>query len=135
MGSIIFGDTLPILDDDKSIPIEQANKHVMYLLLHGEDDNNVPYAHSLCLNRRMKEAGRGENCTVVTYPGAGHSIFVPYTPPFPWALWLFEEKEADKIYLGGETYAHIHACQRAWQTTLTFLANQLKDNRMYKTID
>ena len=130
IGSIIFGDTLPILDDDKSIPIEQANKNVTYLLLHGEDDNNVPFAHSLCLERRMKEAGRGEDCTVVTYPGAGHALFVPYTIPFPWALWLFGEK-ADKIYLGGETYAHTHASQKAWQTTLTFLTNRLKDNCMH----
>ena len=72
----------------------------------------------------MKENGKGELCSVLCYPGAGHLIEPPYSP-------LCYSAYSSNIILayGGETVAHAHAQGDAWPKIIAFLKRNIPQTK------
>ncbi|XP_004471347.1 bile acid-CoA:amino acid N-acyltransferase isoform X2 [Dasypus novemcinctus] len=100
--------------------IEKAQGH--FLLIVGEDDKNVRSSiYAKHATEQLRRNGK-KNWTLLSYPGAGHLIYPPYTPlcyasriPMtPFALcW------------GGEVISHAAAQEHSWMEIQKFLRKHL----------
>ncbi|KAM6459430.1 bile acid-CoA:amino acid N-acyltransferase isoform 1-T1 [Liasis olivaceus] len=111
----VMGDPLDAVHQASAIPVEKAQGHILFVV--GEADQ--------CLNSkgfveaalaRAKKYGR-TNCSLLSYPGAGHMIEAPGSPvcfiscirgsPLP-TVW------------GGEMKPHAEAEEHSWEEVLKF---------------
>lgn len=83
-GGLILRECVPVCGLDKMdppvvIPVEKIDCPV--LIICGESDENVSgYEMAQEVLIRMKSNGKGDLCTVLSYPGTGHLIEPPFAP-------------------------------------------------------
>ena len=114
-------------DDSRAIlPVEKI--HCPILLIYGKADLNM--AAEYAVNRiveRLKAHGKGEQCTVLGYPGAGHLIEPPYLPLCEAAV-ILSRKE---IWAwGGETKSHAMAQEDSWAKIQSFFQRHLEKGQI-----
>eukprot|EP00795_Rhopilema_esculentum_P012911 gene12911-3665_t len=88
------------------------------MLVTGDDDMcpNVSDC-ALRMQRRLNEHGR-ESATILSYPGTGHLIEVPFMPMCRIAYYSYY-----KVYVlwGGNVIEHSAAQEHAWRAIRRFL--------------
>ncbi|CAM2114679.1 unnamed protein product [Caretta caretta] len=118
--SSVFGDTQAEANQGSIIPVEKAQGQI--LLVVGESDQNYDSkAYAEEVMERMRRHGR-KNCTLLSYPGAGHLIEPPGSPfchnsrsPF----FVFP------VMWGGEAQPHAAAQEHSWREIQKFLWHHL----------
>ncbi|XP_015744128.1 bile acid-CoA:amino acid N-acyltransferase isoform X2 [Python bivittatus] len=111
----VMGDPLDAVHQASAIPVEKAQGHILFVV--GEADqglNSKGFAEAALA--RAKKYGR-TNCSLLSYPGAGHMIEAPGSPicfiscvrgsPLP-TVW------------GGEMKPHAEAEEHFWEEVLKF---------------
>ena len=114
----------PVTEDNGSVtkfsvitPSENISRPVF--LVYGTGDLNVN--SDFCANQvyeRMKKNGKGQLCSVLRYPAAGHLIEPPYTPHCYSSL-----APQGHLVWGGETEAQAQA--DAWPKIIAFLRKNI----------
>jgi len=132
-------DTVNLMDDNvmdclglMHDPLEYPNTLIPFakspcdiLWIAGDDDHNYesPYYAKLA-EGLMKDAGK-TNYSVICYPGLGHLIDLPYSPP---AIASFHPlaPAGVKIYMGGKnTQMHVQAQIDIWRKIIKFFKEKL----------
>ena len=128
-GVLCFRDCYPPEPLDKPgrsavFPVERMEGSV--LLVCGMDDqswNSEDMAERIL--KRMERHGKGSQCTLLKYPGAGHLIEPPFTPMC--------RHSYNKVYKmgfewGGETKGHSIAQKDSWAKIIKFFRSSLDTN-------
>ncbi|XP_034276120.1 bile acid-CoA:amino acid N-acyltransferase isoform X3 [Pantherophis guttatus] len=111
-----MGHPLDQTPDVSTIPIEKAQGHILFVV--GEVDqsfNSKVFAEAAMA--RAKKHGKN-NCSLLSYPGAGHLIEPPGSPvcyAYPLRFSLFP------VRWGGEVKPHAKAQEHSWNEILIFL--------------
>ena len=128
-GYIVIKDTVvfdsPMNRDDSRaiLPVEHIECPI--LLIYGEADLTVPVEYmTKRIVDRLKAHGKGEQCTVLRYPGAGHMIDPPYHPLCEGAR--FEYTGGEICAWGGETRGHAMAQEDSWAKIQSFFQRHLQ---------
>ena len=112
------------IDQDISegrIPVE--NMEAPMLLLCGAGDRNMSQPeYAWKIQETMEKHGKGSQCSVITYPDAGHVIDAPYIPNVPL---VFHGQYKVYVAYGGKAKPHAHAQVDSWFRTLQFLQKNL----------
>ena len=107
------------LIDAYTVPIERSREDARFLIIHGEDDTVVYTGHAHCLARRLQRAGRRGNYRLLTYPGAGHSLYLPN------GLFVRQSGRTpgtkELLLHGGYKHLHERAQRAAWKEIVGFL--------------
>ncbi|KAJ8007336.1 hypothetical protein DPEC_G00116470 [Dallia pectoralis] len=102
------------------IPIERSGS--TFLFAASEDDQNWNSGFfAKQATARLKNDGK-ENFEVVTYPGAGHFLEVPYMPHCPSG---FHPAVGKEVVFGGEPKAHHEAQLDLWRRIPEFFSKHL----------
>ena len=92
------------------VPVERIDAPV--LLIAGEDDQSVPSADSCrVMMKRLQTHHHPFEDEMFLYPGAGHTIWLPYLPAGP---------KSGRWVNGGEYHANARASIDAWKHVLAF---------------
>ncbi|XP_077177220.1 acyl-coenzyme A amino acid N-acyltransferase 1-like [Paroedura picta] len=115
-GCQIFGDPEDEAHQDSVIPLEKAQGQILFVV--GEDDhalNSKLFAESAIA--RAKKHGKN-NCTLLSYPKAGHLIEPPGSPLCTCSRIPGHPKPTQ---WGGEMEPHAKAQEHSWKEILKFL--------------
>ena len=114
----------PSNQDDSSaiVPVEKVNCPM--LLVCGKDDLNQPAEYFVSrIVKRLEEHGKGDQCTVLAYPGAGHLIEPPYLPHCECTPLRHPENLV--FTSGGEPRSHAIAQEDSWTKIINFFSDHL----------
>ena len=103
------------------IPIEQT-VGCHFLLVYGSNDSMTEEEHGRVLLERMTSAGLANMCSLLVYPGTGHMMEPPYTPPLR-TTWNRYFKTA--FLWGGQRKPHAHAQEASWREIINFFEKHL----------
>ena len=105
-------------------PVENISCPV--LLAYGTNDLLIDADHqAFYISEQMKKVGKGDLCSVLRLPNAGHLIEPPYAPL---CATSYYPTLGEHVLWGGETKAHAIASEVAWKETLGFLNQTLSSN-------
>ncbi|KAH0621093.1 hypothetical protein JD844_022120 [Phrynosoma platyrhinos] len=117
MGTIaslhVWGDPQDESSQASAIPVEKALGPVLFVV--GEDDKSLKsklYAEAAIA--RAKKYGKN-NCTLLSYPGAGHLIEPPGSP-----LCCISQMHQRPLQWGGKTELHAKAQEHSWKEIQKF---------------
>ncbi|KAM7165808.1 acyl-coenzyme A amino acid N-acyltransferase 2-like [Macrochelys suwanniensis] len=116
----VIGDTRAEANQGSIIPVEKAQGQILFIV--GESDqiyNSKAYAEEVM--ERMGRHGR-KNCTLLSYPGAGHLIEPPGSPfcPCSWSPFFVLP-----LMWGGGAQPHAAAQEHSWREIQNFLWHHL----------
>ncbi|XP_006111136.1 bile acid-CoA:amino acid N-acyltransferase [Pelodiscus sinensis] len=116
----VIGDTQAEANQGSLIPVEKALGQILFVV--GESDQNYnSKAFAEEAMERMGQHGR-KNCTLLSYPGAGHLIEPPGSP-FCSCSW--NPFFSLPLMWGGEAHAHAAAQEHSWREIQKFLWHHL----------
>ncbi|XP_074850753.1 bile acid-CoA:amino acid N-acyltransferase [Carettochelys insculpta] len=122
--SSVMGDTQAEANQGSIIPIEKARGQILFVV--GESDQNYnSKAYAEEAMERMRRHGR-KNCTLLSYPGAGHLIEPPGSP---FCLGSHSPNFPLPLMWGGEAQAHAAAQEHSWREIQKFLWCHLRPTR------
>uniref|UniRef100_A0A8C6BSG7 Bile acid-CoA:amino acid N-acyltransferase n=1 Tax=Monodon monoceros TaxID=40151 RepID=A0A8C6BSG7_MONMO len=116
----IFEDTRAEASETFFLPIEKAQGHFLFIV--GEEDMNVNskvYAEQA--TEQLRRHGKND-WTLLSYPGVGHLIEPPYSPPC--CAWRISNLHLF-MHWGGEVIPHVAAQERSWKEMQKFLRKHL----------
>lgn len=120
-----FCNDIPFQPEAMTIPLHLVNGKV--LIFVSNDDQQVPSRESArLLERRMKEFGRGDDCIVHTYDGAGHTLEPAYMPYC--IAGYMAHLGGHCVAFGGAPSSHKDAQLHFWSTLIDFFKTNLKSN-------
>ncbi|XP_070375213.1 bile acid-CoA:amino acid N-acyltransferase-like isoform X1 [Equus asinus] len=102
------------------LPIEKAQGHFLFIV--GEEDKNInSKAHAEQATEQLRRNGKN-NWTLLSYPGAGHLIYPPYSP-----LCCASKLSNFHFFIhwGGEVIPHAAAQEHSWKEIQKFLRKHL----------
>ncbi|MCL4121311.1 UNVERIFIED_CONTAM: hypothetical protein GTU68_000956 [Idotea baltica] len=107
---------------DTIVPIHKSNAKFLFIV--GDSDLNMDSKMYASLDAKLlQKVGKGGNCEIHVYKGAGHLIEPPYSSFCPASY----HKVIDFVLAwGGELKAHAQAQEEAWIHMLAFLNKQLR---------
>ncbi|XP_039399891.1 acyl-coenzyme A amino acid N-acyltransferase 1-like [Mauremys reevesii] len=116
----VTGDTRAEANEGSIIPVEKAQGQLLFVV--GESDQNYnSKAYAEEVMERMRRHGR-KNCTLLSYPGAGHLIEPPGSPFCPCSRTPFFVLP---LMWGGEAQPHAAAQEHSWREIQKFLWHHL----------
>uniref|UniRef100_A0A8C3SAE2 Bile acid-CoA:amino acid N-acyltransferase n=1 Tax=Chelydra serpentina TaxID=8475 RepID=A0A8C3SAE2_CHESE len=116
----VIGDTRAEANQGSIIPVEKTQGQILFIV--GESDQNYnSKAYAEEVMERMRRHGR-KNCTLLSYPGAGHLIEPPGSPfcPCSWSPFFVLP-----LMWGGEAQPHAAAQEHSWREIQNFLWHHL----------
>ncbi|XP_066525498.1 peroxisomal succinyl-coenzyme A thioesterase-like [Hoplias malabaricus] len=112
---------------DPSIKVDVGQIKCPLLFVNGDDDQNWPTVE--CAEDMAQIMEKAENrhlLQVLTYPGAGHLIEVPYTPHHRASNFILQGSNKKVLLVwGGQTKPHADAQEDSWQKILAFFKQHL----------
>ena len=137
MGFVVTKDMLVLdsptnQDDSRAIlPVERIQCPI--LLIYGKADSGIPAEYFVNrIVQRLKVHGKGEQCTVLGYPGAGHLIETPYLPLCEGTK--FEYTPGEICAWGGETRGHAMAQEDSWAKIQSFFWSQFQNGKILSNL-
>ena len=118
-------------DDSRAIlPVERIQCPI--LLIYGTADLNTPAEYFVKrIVERLKAHGKGEQCTVLQYPGAGHLIEPPYLPLCEAAVF---RSTGQILAWGGEPKSHAMAQEDSWAKIQSFFQRHLWNGKLLSNL-
>ena len=112
------------------VPVERIQCPI--LLIYGTADLNSPAEYFVKrIVERLKAHGKGEQCTVLRYPGAGHLIEPPYLPLCEAAVF----RSTGQIWAwGGEPRSHAMAQEDSWAKIQSFFQRHLWNDKVLSNL-
>ncbi|KAM6948070.1 bile acid-CoA:amino acid N-acyltransferase-like isoform 1-T1 [Lycodopsis pacificus] len=109
---------------ETKVKLEHIACPLMYIL--GEDDQSTASMETANLiEETLRDAGKSQLFTLLSYPGAGHLIEPPYTPNSRLSLWSFKPKKLFTLW-GGHPAPHAAAQEDSWKKILDFMGSHLR---------
>uniref|UniRef100_A0A8C9BRU6 Bile acid-CoA:amino acid N-acyltransferase n=1 Tax=Phocoena sinus TaxID=42100 RepID=A0A8C9BRU6_PHOSS len=116
----IFEDTRAEASETFFLPIEKAQGHFLFIV--GEEDMNVnSKVYAGQATEQLRRHGKND-WTLLSYPGVGHLIEPPYSPPC--CAWRISNLHLF-MHWGGEVIPHVAAQERSWKEIQKFLRKHL----------
>lgn len=111
----VMGDPLDSVREVSAIPVEKAQGHILFVVGEADQSLNSKMFAEVALGR-AKKYGR-TNCSLLTYPEAGHMIDPPGSP-----ICFISSVRGNPILTvwGGETKPHAKAEEHFWKEVLKF---------------
>ena len=117
-----------VQDNPKAIPVENIQGSM--LIVYGIDDycSDTELSASK-ISSRMQAFGKGAQCAILGYHGAGHLIEPPYSPH---VFMSFQKSYGMYFAWGGQAKPHAVAQEHSWCKILEFFNKKLPHNSSSK---
>ncbi|KAL4624900.1 bile acid-CoA:amino acid N-acyltransferase-like [Arapaima gigas] len=123
---LIWRDIVLPIPTDPRVKIDVRKVKCPLLLVNGLDDQSWPTPESAeDIQQMMEKAGNSHLLTVLSYPGAGHLIEMPYTPHCHSSTFTVKHSQYVMMLWGGRTKPHADAQEHSWGKILEFLQQHL----------
>ena len=112
-------------EDETFIPFYNSNAKFLYVASEDDGIGNYVKCGQIAMDV-MKAKGKDDSFEMVTCPGAGHYIDLPYSPVLRTNLHPFFPKPFLLHYGGENPELHSRSQENAWQNIWKFYNNMLK---------